>query len=349
MWGLVLIWMNRREKILPKPFGADLMRGLIVVLAVRSCTLLFGLSPALAAETTTPQDPCGLLSAAEVEAVLGEPLVGPAFREANGVADPNGGSCRYETANFRSIDISVDWDDGGTKLALLGLVSSVLDQSRLKGLVILSDGTEVHGAWDQAKDFMCCEFNAQRGKALVVVDISSSRATLQQAASLADFAVQRLDHPLPSPDTAGIDAATKRAKTRPPITSVCSLVTRAEAETIVDAPLGADPKGDDSSCRYSWTAAGTDYEQELTLGVTWRGGLAAMRQAQAAIGQAMSFLSSEGLADQKQQSAGGLFDEHAESIIGVMAVRKDVLLSVEGGFMNNDLATAFIAAAAKKL
>jgi hypothetical protein len=234
-------------------------------------------------------------------------------------------------------------------MGLLGMMSSALDNSGLKGIVTLSDGTTLHGAWDAARDFLCCEFNALRGDRLVVVDIGASRALMAQAASLADLAVQRLDQPLPSDGAAGVAAALEHDKTRPAIVSACTLVSRAEAETIVGAPLAAEPAGSDSSCHYSWSPQGTDYKQDFTLAVTWRGGLAEMRQAQAAIGQALSFLTSQGLAEQNQQSGGKMFDEHAESLIGVMGVRKDVLLSIETGGMNNDFAAAFIAAAAKKL
>ena len=43
-----------------------------------------------------------------------------------------------------------------------------------------------------------------------------------------------------------------------------------------------------------------------------------------------------------------VFDEYSTSIIGVMAVRKDVMLSIESGPIS-DLAAKFIAVAAGKL
>jgi len=149
--------------------------------------------------------------------------------------------------------------------------------------------------------------------------------------------------------TPGDNAAEERAKARPAIVSACDLVPRAEAEAIVGGPLAADPRGNESSCNYAWVAPGTDYQQQMTLAVTWRGGLSEMRTAQAAMGQALNFMATQGLAsDQKQQSGTGPFDEEASSMIGVMGVRKDVLLSIETSGTGNDIATAFIAAAAKK-
>ena len=133
------------------------------------------------------------------------------------------------------------------------------------------------------------------------------------------------------------------------IVPACSLVGRAQAEAIVGAPLIAEPEGDNSSCRYAWKASGTDYEQELTLAVTWRGGLGEMRQMQAAIGNAVSSLFSQGPTSPQPQTGPEGLDEYAETIIGVAAVRNDVLLSVETGGMNNDLAKSLVLAAAKKL
>ncbi|MEO9229022.1 MAG: hypothetical protein ABI216_08770 [Devosia sp.] len=310
---------------------------------------LFFATSTVQAQTVDPHNPCGLVSEAEIVAVLGEPLVGPAFRENNGTPDAEGDTCRYEASKYRSIAVTVNWEDGGLKLRLLGVVGSAIDQSALKGVLTLSDNTEVTGGWDAAKDFLCCEFNAQKGKALVVIDISSSGASLQQAASLADLAVKRLDAPLPTDNANAVALAVARAKARPVIVSACTLVGRAEAEAIVGAPLTAEPAGDDSSCRYAWKATGTDYEQELTLAVTWRGGLSEMRQTQAAIGNGLSFLTAQGLPADQQQGTGTGLDEYAESIVGVAAVHNDVLLSVETGGINNDLAKGFVLAASKRL
>ena len=150
-------------------------------------------------------------------------------------------------------------------------------------------------------------------------------------------------------DTPDQASALERAKARPVIAPACGLATRAEVETIVGVPLAGEPEGSETFCTYQWIPAGADYTEQLRLSVTWRGGLSEMRQTQAAIGQALSFMNSEGLdADQVQQD-GGHFDARSESLIGVMAVRKDVLLSIETGGMNNDLASAIIETAARKL
>lgn len=322
------------------------LSALVLILAVWTAVGI-GVSGALASETGNP---CALLTPAEVEAVLGEPLAGPPFRASNGLPAADGDVCRYQTAAFRAVDLSVNWSDGGRTFGLMDMVGGIVADGGLKGAVTLSSGTTVSGSWDAARDFLCCQFNALRGERLVSVDIGASRASLEQAAALTDLAVQRLDQPLGVDDAAGLASALERDKTRPAAGPACALVTRPEAEAIVGAPLSDDPQGDNSSCQYSWSPVGADYTEQLTLNVTWRDGLSEMRQTQAAMGQALSFMNAEGLAaDQAQHGGDGLFDEQASSFIGVMAVRKDVLLNIETGGMNNDPASAFIATAASKL
>ena len=329
------------------PRSLNTILALALLLVMGAVAVIGGTVGAQAAD---PQNPCGLLTAAEAEAALGEPLVGPPFRASNGQPDEQGDTCRYETASFRSIVLRVEWKNGGQSFALMNLVGSIVADGGLKGVVTLSDGTTLRGEWDEARLSQCCEFDALRGDQLVVIDFGGSRANVEQAASLADQAVKRLDQPLDVDDAAGRASAEDRAKTRPAIVSACDLVPRAEAETILGGPLAADPEGNEDSCDYAWVAKGTDYQQDMTLMVTWRGGLSEMRATQAQMGQALEFITAEGLpADQSQQSGVGPFDETASSMLGVMGVRKDVLLSVETGGTGNDLASAFIAAAAKKL
>ena len=73
-----------------------------------------------------------------------------------------------------------------------------------------------------------------------------------------------------------------------------------------------------------------------------------MRASQSAIGMGLDMLAEQGL-DLKQDTAAKnpLFESYSTSIIGVMGVRKDVLLSIESGPMS-DMAAQFIAAAAAK-
>ena len=294
-------------------------------------------------------NPCGLLTAAEVEAVLGEPLAGPPYRARGTEPSATGDRCRYETSSFRALEVEVDWAGGGQAFGLMNSISGAVENGGLKGVLTLSDGTTLRGAWDEARQFMCCQFHALYGDTRVVVDVAETNATIEAAAGLADKAVQRLDQPLPVDAETGIAEAAERGKQRPAIASACTLVSRAEAEELVGAKLAADPDGAESGCTYTWTPEGTDYQQDITISVTWRDGFGEMRRTMAAIGMGLDMLPDAGL-DLKQNSdtTSKAFDAYAVSIIGVMAVRKDVLLSIESGPMS-EMAAKFIAVAAAKL
>ena len=314
-----------------------------------SLALLCAFALGAGAQAGTSNNPCGLLTAAEVEAVLGEKLAGPPFRVNGTEPSATGGSCRYETDSFHAITMDVDWANGQETFGAIAMVSGIVDNGGLKGVFTLSDGTKLRGAWDEARMFMCCQFNALRGDQRVMIDISATKLTAKDAGGLADKAVQRLDQPLDVADDLGVAEAIAREATRPAIASACTLVTRAEAEALVGAPLVAEPEGGESGCTYVWTPAGGDYQQQISLMVTWRGGFAEMRATQAAIGMGLDMLADQGLdLSQNQAAASPLFDAYSTSLIGVMAVRKDVLLSIESGPMS-DMAAQFIATAAAKL
>lgn len=322
------------------------LRGSMILIA-GVVTLLAHTASAQAA--AAPDNPCGLLTTAEVEAVLGEPLAGPPYRSKGTEPSETGDACRYETASFRAISVEVDWSNGGELFGLINMVSGVTDDAGLKGVLTLSDGTTLRGAWDEARQFMCCQFHALYGDQRVVLDIAATKLTVEQAAGLADKAVQRLDQPLKADSTVGIAQANEHNKARPPIASACTLISRGEAETLVGATLVSDPQGDESGCTYAWAPEGSDYQEQISLSVTWRDGFGEMRRTQAAIGMGMDVIADQEIdLTQNPGPDGKVFDAYSVSIIGVMAVRKDVLLSIESGPMS-EIAAKFIAVAAAKL
>ena len=112
----------------------------------------------------------------------------------------------------------------------------------------LSDGSELTGEWDEAKVNNCCTFIVMRGDQLVTVSVAGSDATLEQAAAIADAALKRIDSPLKIDGTAGVAAAVARDASRPKERDPCSLVSRAEAETALEAPLAKDPVVEGDTC-----------------------------------------------------------------------------------------------------
>ena len=322
----------------------DRIPAVLALIAVFCLSIL-----ATGSAAASPNNPCSLLTATEVEAVLGEPLAGPPFRVDGYEPTATGAACRYETKAFRAITVEVDWSHGSDAFSMFDMVSGIAGASGLKGVLTLTDGTELHGAWDQATMFLCCQFNALRDDQRVMIDISATTLTQKDAGGLADKAVQRLDSPQDVADDMGVAEALARNKTRPVIASACTLVTRAEAEAIVGTPLTAEPDGNESRCTYVWTPSQADYTEEINLMITWRGGFAEMRATQSATGTGLDMMADQGLdLTQDATAPDTLFEAYNTSIIGVMGVRKDVLLSIESGPMS-EMAAEFLAAAAQKL
>ena len=313
------------------------------------CALWLVTGPTGAIAQTATDNPCSLLTASEVKAVLGGPLAGPPYRANGNEPDIGGDTCRYRTADFRSIAVTVDWIYGGDAFAMFSVVGNVVKDGGMGNVLTLSDGAEVTGNWDRAALFLCCEFNALRGDQRVDVDISGSEATVKQAAALADQAVERLAVPLQVASNLGIAEARALDANRPVVRSACDLLERADAERLLGGPLFQDPEGKEDRCTYVWTPVGTDYQAQIKLTVTWHGGFSEFRNTLSALGQGLAMVTdTPTVAGSSDESGPSVFDAYSSSIIGVMGVRKDVLLSIESGPMS-DTAAKFLAAAAKNL
>jgi hypothetical protein len=293
------------------------------------------------AAAASGNDPCKLLAPNEIETIMG-PLAGLPYRASGASPEAKGADCRYEAAAGRSIRVSVMWKGGAQFIGMMGAMASAIKNAGLSELK-LSDGSTVAGAWDRAHVNQCCEFNALSGDRLVTVDVAGSRATLAQAARIADSAVKRLDQPLEIDGTAGVKSAQERAATRPKPRSVCDLVTRTDAEAIAGTALLAPPKGNEDSCAYSWALDANGSRYDIKLMMQWEDGFHEMRQTNSMIGQASSMLgmgrASEQASSDHVQSP---WDEFSQSIVGVMAVKSDVLASVESGPYRQDIARAFV-------
>lgn len=310
---------------------------------------------AATAQTGVQNNPCSLLFGAEVEAVLGEPLAGPPFRAYNDyLPAAEGDYCRYVTPSFRAITVFVDWSNGGAAFGLTNTMSSITDIPELGELGLgealkIVEGTPLRGAWDEARQFMCCEFSALLGDQRVMIDISGSNATIEQAASLADLAVQRLAAPLDVAADQGLAEAQANDATRPAFATACDLIPRDVAEAIVGVPLAQAPEGNQWGCLYVWTPEGADYQEGIELEVMPRDGYAEFRRSQDGIDASLGILAEQGLETQQETKTGGEnFDAYSASMIGVMAVRRDVYLAIESGPFT-DIANKFLAAAAQKL
>ena len=255
--------------------GAKVFQHLGTALAVAACALLCacgnrhqGASETSSGAAVPPMaqsdnaefhydDPCSLLTPAEVEAALGAPLGTPPYRGSGINPDPAGGDCIYETANFQNVTLSVTFSGGQQAYHIGDFLGGIIKGSKgvitdkAKKAMVSEDGSELAGEWDEAKltPFNCCIFNALLADQMITIDFTGSTMTLKQAAGLVDAALKRLGKPLSLDGGANVAAAKAFLKTRPQRKDPCSVLTQAEVEAIV-GQLAAPPKSEDDVCSY---------------------------------------------------------------------------------------------------
>jgi hypothetical protein len=217
------------------------------------------------------KDPCQLVTRAEVEAFIG-PLIHDPYRGGDDhiTADSTGDVCLYRAVDGRSVEVSVVWLDGKTKIKEYtdGLLSKLNVNLADKGKAdTLSD------VWDEAA-VQESSLYALKADTLIQIDYEAAMMPLGNAAKLAEDAIGRLGHPLAySGGRATIGAPGPLVAARDP----CTVLTKSEVEAVL-GPLKADPVSDGNSCQYQ-TAT-----RNASLWVSWTGGfrsLAGGRGAQA--------------------------------------------------------------------
>jgi hypothetical protein len=202
-------------------------------------------------------DPCSLLTPAEVEAALGAPLGTPPYRGSGINPSPSGTDCIYETVNFQNVTLSVTFSGGQQAYHIGDFIGGLIKGSngviadKAKKAMVSEDGSEIAGEWDEAKltPFNCCIFNALRADQMITIDFTGSTMTLKQAAGLVDAAFKRLGKPLSLDGGANVAAAKAFLKTRPQRKDPCSVLTQTEVEAIL-GKLAAAPKAEDDVCSY---------------------------------------------------------------------------------------------------
>lgn len=295
----------------------------------------------------SPRDPCALLDPKEVEAALGQPLAVAPYRsddgqaKAQGTPVQDGSACRYESADFHNIHVGVMWRNGPHTLELLRKLSGIVKQGSGK-VVIIGKGTTLDGGWDDAQLIGCCDFFAVLGERAVDVDVGGSRATVGQAAALADAALKRLDQPLPLDGNAALAAAQAHAALRPQPGPACGLLSRAAIEAIV-GPLSGEPiQRNARNCEvhtateaYSFGVADASNGYRSMRAVTEQ--LAPQSQAVTAAAAGLNQPSSAILANlaagvQQRLLVNQAWDTAVVSMQGLRAVKKDVQIQVTPTF-----------------
>lgn len=219
-------------------------------------------------EVPAGPDSCTLLDPKQVELVLGEPLAVPPYRsDPNRTTNTDGKYCTYRGKDLRWIVIDVISTGGKGVMKSLGGIGSRINAAAKGELKLPFGGTTLDGDWDEATIASCCTLMALRDDTLVTINIGGSKATLEQAAKLANDAMKNLAKPLPINGAAGVAAANALLKTIPSVANHCALLTRAEAEAVL-GPLSAEPLQGDNGCDYRYTDAQGHADQ---LGVSVKG------------------------------------------------------------------------------
>ena len=308
----------------------------------------------------TSKDACSLLEPKEVEAVLGAPLATAPFLSRDGIPQYDGTACDYEDAGLHNITIDVTWRGGATVFGMYGAFQGLVDQTAVKGIVHVGEGSDVAGEWDEARVAGCCKFVALRGDQMIRVDVGGSKAPLAAAAKLADSALKRLDHTLSLRGLPNVKASIEfETANRPKPRDACALVSRAEAEALIGR-LAGDPKSIDERCLYELAGEG-GFAPTYVMKVRWTGGFSDFRQHNdIATTFAKAFTASLPLPGDRTEALGAsvtgsdlaansAWELAHVSITGLSAVKKDVLVSIDSESGRTDEAVKLMAKAMSKL
>ena len=137
------------------------------------------------------RDPCGVLTAAEAETVVGK-LAVPPFRTRDGspLADPAGKSCGYFTAGHRVLVLTPEWEYGRLTLNTERMGSAFVEQ-----VAALSDivADTVEGPWDDATIGLAGDLVLVKGKRSLSIAYLMSSADIAGAVRLSAPALKRLE------------------------------------------------------------------------------------------------------------------------------------------------------------
>jgi hypothetical protein len=328
-------------------------------------------------------DPCSLLDPKEVEAALGAPLAVPPYRSSGGPfgATLDGSSCVYETAKFRFISLEVTYSGGSQTYSMIGMTKNLMKSAadpnmanNVKKNFKLDDGTEIAGEWDEASltPMNCCIFSGLRGDQLITIDFTASPATLRQAATLVDSAYKRMAQPLKIDGGAGVEAAEALQKTRPKPVDVCSILTRAEVEAILGTLSASPAPGGTSGCDYLVSGGEGNARPQYDVSIRWTGGysqwrsnhhiggigMASMNQIVTDVrggnplpGMSKGEVDSKAAAGKDEPAKGGDPAEAIDTgyIGGFTMVKQDVMVTVNGRFVDRAREKALLAAIVQKL
>lgn len=296
-------------------------------------------------------DPCGLVAAAEVEALIG-PLAEPPYRvNSDREPKPDGEGCLYRARDRRNVTVIADFEDGPLSFQMMAGTGKAVSDI-LVGYEAETDTLE--GGWDKIGSAFG-QLIVLKDSVSVQVDPLGSRIGLAGAVKIAGHAVRRVGAPL-----AYDGAAATRAHREPdgPSGDPCRLVTRAEAEALM-GPLDADPRAasDGSGCEFKTKQEFFGHQVTRKLEVAWRDGFYLLGQEVNGMGGAAKVMANQ--MDPDLPALGRDTVDRAEpwdqklTLMGVVAVVKgDVLLKIGGdgiGGFDEKKALALLRSAVAKI
>lgn len=235
---------------------------------------LVGLSALAAAigSTTTTQDPCSLLSAAEAKAYVGT-LASPPYRASGDPATPNvaGEVCVYRGADGRVLTVEPDWTGGKDMAGAQTTVTS--SASSLSKSTGMSAGTKVAqqdstGAWDQATWYPNGALFLVKGNVGIIIDVAGASGQKGDAYAIARTVLPRIAHPLAYDGAKAVALAPKPFK-HP--ANACDLVSRTSVEGAI-GPLSGAPVPDSSGTGCTYHVATAQGSRTYKVEFAWEGG-----------------------------------------------------------------------------
>ncbi len=226
------------------------------------------------AERAGAHDPCGLVSAGEVQPYVG-PLASPPFRASDGAPDTRGDECLYRGKDGRTIMVRPSWEGGQLMGQVIQGIPNALGAALSKGSGDTGFNAMTHmvmkpepGPWDKATWIPSGSLFASKGQLQVIVDVSGATGRESDAVALAKIAMPRFDHPL---DYDGAKAVALAPKPQSHPADACQFLP-SSVVTAAIGPLQGNPESnpDGSKCTYrTATAQGT---RTYPVEFVWEGG-----------------------------------------------------------------------------
>ena len=137
-------------------------------------------------------DPCGLLTVAEAEKVVGKLVVAPyRAQEGSNLVHEQGSSCAYFTAGHRALVITPTWEYGGMEVEAIHGVGGLIGQ--IAPALLESPADTLDEEWEEVgADATTGELYFLQGERLLKVGYLTSSTDANGAVRLARLAMRRL-------------------------------------------------------------------------------------------------------------------------------------------------------------